>query len=247
MSDLQNLLLEIVVVCSVARALGWGFEKLHQPRVVGEMFAGILLGPSLLGWLAPSAFASLFPPGGLAPLYFLSQIGLLLFMFQVGVGLDLQELRRLGRGVVLISNISVLVPLVAGSTLALFLYPRLSNAKVSLPVFALFMGTAMSITAFPVLARILEERNLLQSPVGVVAISCAAVDDITAWCLLAGLIAWVRSGAETSMWFTLAGLGAYVVVMTWIVRPLLARYSPLKQETSRETLAFTLLFLFLSA
>src|SRR5258708_37779354 len=103
------------------------------------------------------------------------------------------------------------------------------------------MGTAMSITAFPVLARILEERNLLQSPVGIVAISCAAVDDITAWCLLAGLIAWVRS--ETSPWFPLAGVGAYVVVMTWVVRPLLARHADLKQETSRGTLVFALLFL----
>jgi len=234
-------------VCSVARALGWGFEKLHQPRVVGEILAGILLGPSLLGWLAPPAFALLFPPGGLAPLYFLSQIGLLLFMFQVGLGLDLQELRRLGRTVVITSNISVLVPLVAGSTLALYLYPRLSSAKVPLPVFALFMGTAMSITAFPVLARILEERNLLQSRIGVVAISCAAVDDITAWCLLAGLTAWVRSGQETSPWFTMAGLGAYLFVMICVVRPLLRRYAARQGEMSRDILAFALLFLFFSA
>lgn len=247
MPDLKILLLDIVVVCSVARALGWGFEKLHQPRVVGEMCAGILLGPSLLGWLAPPAFALLFPSGGLAPLYFLSQIGLLLFMFQVGLRLDLRELRRLGRTVVITSNISVLVPLVAGSTLALYLYPRLSSAKVPLPVFALFMGTAMSITAFPVLARILEERNLLQSRVGVVAISCAAVDDITAWCLLAGLIAWVRSGRETSPWFTLAGLGAYLFVMICVVRPLLRRYSARQREISREILAFALLFLFFPA
>jgi Kef-type K+ transport system membrane component KefB len=162
----------------------------------------------------------------------------------------LQELRRLGRTVVLTSNVSVLVPLGAGSALALYLYPRLSSAKVPLPVFALFMGTAMSITAFPVLARILEERKLLQSPVGIVAISCAAVDDITAWCLLAGLIAWVRS--EASPWLPLAGLGVYVAVMTWVVRPLLAQHlggrtSALQPETSRRTLAFTLLFLFLSA
>jgi len=245
--DLQILLLDIVVVCSVARALGWGFEKLHQPRVVGEMFAGILLGPSLLGWLAPSVFASLFPPGGLTLLYFLSQIGLLLFMFQVGVGLDLHEVRKMGHAVILTSNISVLVPLVAGSTLAIYLYPRLSSARVPLPVFALFMGTAMSITAFPVLARILEERNLLQSSVGMVAISCAAVDDVTAWCLLAGLIAWVHSGRGTSPWFTLAELIAYLVVMTWVVRPLLGRYSAFKKESSRETLAFAVLFLFLSA
>lgn len=247
MPDLKVLLLDIVVVCFVARALGWGFEKLHQPRVIGEMFAGILLGPSLLGWLAPRTFAMLFPPGGLAPLYFLSQIGLLLFMFQVGLGLDLQELRTRGRAVVIISNISVLVPLVAGATLALYLYPRLSSAKVPLPVFAMFMGTAMSITAFPVLARILEERNLLRSPVGVVTISCAAVDDITAWCLLAGLTAWVHSDKEIWPWFTFAGLVAYVFVMICLVRPVLGRYAAWQQKASRGTVALALLFLFLSA
>ena len=246
MPDLKNLLLEILLVCCAARILGSVFEKLRQPRVVGEMFAGILLGPSLLGWLAPSAFASLFPPDGLAPLYFLSQIRLLLFMFQVGVGLDLQKLRRLGRTVVITSNVSVLVPLVAGSTLALYLYPRLSSPNVPLPIFALFIGTAMSVTAFPV-ARILEERNLLQSPAGVVAISCAAVDDITAWCLLAGLTAWVRSGSDGSPWFTLAGLGAYLFVMICVVRPLLRRYCARAREISRATLAFALLFLFFSA
>lgn len=178
MPDLKKLSLEIIVICSVARIVGWGFEKLGQPRGVGEMCAGILLGPSMLGWLAPPAFASLFPVD-LSPLYFLSPIGLVLFMFQVGVGLDLQELQRLGRTVVLMSGISVFVPLAAGSALAFYLYPLLSNDKVSLPIFALFIGTAMSITAFSLLARILEERNLLRSQVGAVAISCAAVDDIT--------------------------------------------------------------------
>jgi Kef-type K+ transport system membrane component KefB len=245
--DLKILLLDIVVICSVARLLGWGFEGLHQPRVVGEMLAGILLGPSLLGWLAPRVFASLFPASGLAPLYFLSQIGLVLFMFQVGLELDLQALRRLGRTVVITSSMSVLVPLLAGSALALYLYPRLSSAKVPLAIFAVFMGTAMSITAFPVLARILEERNLLQTQVGVVSISCAAVDDITAWCLLAGLTAWVHSGKEVSPWFTLAGLCVYLLVMIGVVRPLLRRYRAGRREMSREFLAFTLLFLFLSA
>jgi Kef-type K+ transport system membrane component KefB len=253
--DLKVLLLDIVVICSAAHALGWGFRKVGQPRVMGEMLAGILLGPSLLGWLAPHLFRSLFPPGGLAPLYFLSQIGLLLFMFHVGVQLDLDEVRKMGRAVVLTSNISVLVPLMAGSALAIYLYPRLyprpypglSSANVSLPVFALFMGTAMSITAFPVLARILEERNLLQSPVGMVAISCAAVDDITAWCLLAGLIAWVHAGKGASPWFTMAGLIAYLGIMTWVVRPWLARYSAFRPEGARANVVLALLFLFLSA
>ena len=247
MPELRILLLQIVIICALARALGWVFWKLGQPRVVGEILAGILLGPSLLGWFAPSAFAALFPAAGLGPLYFLSQIGLLLFMFQVGLAIDLPQLRKLGGAVVLTSNVSILFPLVAGAGLAIYLHPRLSSANVPLAIFALFMGTAMSITAFPVLARILTERKLLQTKVGMVAISSAAVDDITAWCLLALLIAKVRAGAGTSLWFTLAGLGAYLMVMTWVVRPCLARYSLWRRAGWREALAFSLVFMLLSA
>jgi Kef-type K+ transport system membrane component KefB len=215
---------------------------------VGEIVAGLLLGPSLFGWVAPAASAYLFPSQGLGPLYSLSQIGLLLFMFQVGLELDVHELRRMGRAVILTSNISILVPFIAGAGLALFLYPRLSSAAVSISSFALFMGTAMSITAFPVLARILTERNLLQSKVGSIAISCAAVDDITAWCLLALLIAKVRSGAGTPLWFTVGGLVAYVVLMSLVVRPLLARMPAFKRPAIfPDALAFVLLFAFLSA
>jgi Kef-type K+ transport system membrane component KefB len=246
--ELRILLLQMVVVCGVARAVGWLFTKLRQPRVVGEIVAGLLLGPSLLGWLAPGVSLFLFPPQGLGSLYALSQVGLLLFIFQVGLELDVRELRKMGRAVVITSNLSILLPFLAGSCLAVFLYPRLSSLDVPLSVFALFMGTAMSITAFPVLARILTERNLLQSKVGSIAISCAAVDDITAWCLLALLIAKVRSGAGTPLWFTLGGLAAFVAFMTMVVRPLLSRSGVFQKQTvSPGTLAWVLLFAFLSA
>jgi len=246
--EARTLLLQIVVVCSAARAMGWLFTKIRQPRVVGEIFAGLLLGPSFFGWLAPAASSVLFPPQGLGPLYSLSQVGLLLFIFQVGLELDVRELRKMGRTVVLTSNISILIPFLAGAGLALFLYPRLSIPTVPVSIFALFMGTAMSITAFPVLARILSERNLLQSKVGSIAISCAAVDDVTAWCLLALLIVKIRAGAGTPLWITLGGLVVYIAVMTLVVRPFLAR-SPAFQRTtiSAETLAWVLLFAFLSA
>lgn len=221
---------------------------MHQPRVVGEILAGILLGPSFLGWLAPSFSAFLFPSDGLAPLYFISQIGLVLFMFQVGLELDLNEVRRMGRAVVLTSNISVLVPFLAGAALALFLHPRLSNATVPVSTFAIFLGTAMSITAFPVLARILPERNLLQSRVGSIAISCAAVDDVTAWCLLAFLVMKVHTGAGAPVLFTLVGVAIYAVLMIGVVRPLLARTPAFQIEVvSADTLALVLLFAFLSA
>lgn len=246
--EARTLLLQIVVVCSVARATGWLFAKLRQPRVVGEIFAGLLLGPSLFGWLAPAASSFLFPPQGLGPLYSLSQVGLLLFIFQVGLELDVRELRKMGRAVVLTSNISILIPFLAGAGLALFLYPRLSIPTVPVSIFALFMGTAMSITAFPVLARILTERNLLQNKVGSIAISCAAVDDVTAWCLLALLIVKIRAGAGTPLWVTLGGLVVYVAVMTLVVRPFLARSPAFQRETiSPDALAWILLFAFLSA
>lgn len=247
MTDLRILLLQIVVVYFASRVLGRIFEKLKQPRVVGEILAGIMVGPSLLGWVAPSAFALLFPPDGLMALYSLSQIGLLLFMFQVGLRVDVDALRKLGPAIVFTSNISILVPLVAGAGLAVHLYARLAGAGISVPVFVLFIGTAISITAFPVLARILVERDLLHTREGMVAVSCAAVDDVTAWCLLALLIAKVHSGVGTPLWLTLARLGGYFMIMIWVVRPFLARQAALRQDVSRETLAFTLLFAFLSA
>lgn len=248
MPELKTLILQIVVICSVARALGWLFARLHQPRVIGEIVAGILLGPSLLGWLSPTAMTHLFPPQGLGALYSLSQVGLLLFMFQVGLELDVDKLKRMGRTVVLTSNVSILVPFIAGAGLALFLHRSLSDASVPLFVFAVFMGTAMSVTAFPVLARILTDRNMLQSRIGSIAISCAAVDDITAWCLLALLTAMVRTGAGTPLWFTLGGLVVYVVLMLWVVRPLLARSRAFEGEkTSTDALVFAVMLAFLSA
>jgi Kef-type K+ transport system membrane component KefB len=248
MPELKTLILQIVVICSVARVLGWLFARLHQPRVIGEIVAGILLGPSLLGWLSPAAMAHLFPPQGLGSLYSLSQVGLLLFMFQVGLELDVDKLRKMGRTVVLTSNVSILLPFLAGAGLALFLYRGLSDASVPVGVFALFMGTAMSITAFPVLARILTDRNMLQSRAGSIAISCAAVDDITAWCLLALLTAMVRTGAGTPLWLTLGGLAVYAALMTWVVRPLLARSRAFGGEkTSTDALVFVVMLAFLSA
>ena len=247
MPDLRTLLLQITVICAAARGLGWCFERLRQPRVVGEMVAGILLGPSLLGWLLPGVSSSLFHPSSLGVLYGLSQIGLILFMFQVGLTLDTTHLRHARRAVLLTSQVSILVPLISGGALALYLHGRLSNDTVSPFSFALFMGTAMSVTAFPVLARLLAERKLLNTPVGVVAISAAAVDDVTAWCLLAFLTATVRASTATP-WLPAAGLAAYVLVAFCVVRPLL-RTTRLAVSSSIgiEGLALLLLFMFVSS
>jgi Kef-type K+ transport system membrane component KefB/nucleotide-binding universal stress UspA family protein len=224
MSFLLLLLVQIGVVLVAARACGWLFRRIQQPQVVGEMAAGILLGPSLLGWVAPDASALLFPRESLVHLNTLSQVGLVLFMFLVGLELDPKLLRGRGHAAVVTSHVSIIAPFFLGSILALHLYPQLSDSSVSFQGFALFMGAAMSVTAFPVLARILAERNLVRTKVGAVTIACAAVDDVTAWSILAVVIALVRAEAlETPLWITLAGSLAYVGAMLLVVRPALRR------------------------
>jgi len=193
MINLFILVLQIAVILAICRLVGSLFKKIRQPRVVGEMFAGILLGPSLLGWLAPSASAYLFPPSSLGALNALSQVGVIIFMFLVGLGINPKELQHEGHAAVLTSHVSITAPFVLASFLALYLYPRLSDDSVSFTNFALFMGAAMSITAFPVLARILTERNMLSSRLGTVAIACAAVDDVTGWCILAYIVVLIRA------------------------------------------------------
>src|SRR5436190_14026874 len=161
MPDLKLLVLQICVILVTAYLVGWLLKRFHQPQVVGEMVAGILLGPSLFGRLLPNVFDRLFPESSLGSLYALSQIGLVLFMFLVGVELDRNRLRQLGRAAVFISQTSIVLPFILGAGLALYLYPRLSEPSVSFTAFLLFMGTAMSVTAFPVLARILTEEKML--------------------------------------------------------------------------------------
>ena len=231
MAGFKLLILQIGTILIVARLVGWIFNKLHQPRVVGEMLAGILLGPSLLGWMAPNLSGALFPPDSLGHLNSLSQIGLLIFMFLVGLELDLGHLRELGRAAVITSQVSIVVPFILGATLAIYLYPRLSDPSVNFTGFALFMGAAMSVTAFPVLARILTESNMLRTRVGSVAIACAAVDDVTAWCILAGIVVIVRaSSLELPMWLTLAGLAVFMVLMGLVVRPALRRLEMIYEQ-----------------
>lgn len=220
MNALAVLLVQIAVVLVAARAVGALFRLLGQPQVVGEMAAGILLGPSFLGWVAPELSASLFPPASLANLGALSQVGLLLFMFIVGLEFDPKLLRGRGEAAIVTSHASIVAPFFLGSLLALHLYPRLSDSSVSFDGFALFLGAAMSVTAFPVLARILTERNLMRTRVGAVTIACAAIDDVTAWAILAVVIAIVRaSEAHAPLWVTLAGSALYVLAMVLAVRP----------------------------
>ncbi|HZR36313.1 MAG TPA: cation:proton antiporter [Nevskia sp.] len=220
---LLRLLLQMLVVIGAARLCGRGFSRLGQPAVVGEIVAGVLLGPSLLGLLWPQALAALFPAAELAPLQLLSQVGVLLFMFGIGMEVDLSELRRQARAALVISHVSMALPFLLGMALALMAYPLLAPAGVPFHAFALFLGIAMSITAFPVLARILEERRMMHTPVGRMAIACAAIGDVSAWCLLALVVALAHAdgpwGAARS-----AGLGLlFVLALQWGVKPWLRR------------------------
>lgn len=250
MLHLPTLLIQIGVILVVARIVGFIFRKIHQPQVMGEMVAGILLGPSLLGWLAPAASATLFSPDSLGYLNSLSQIGLLIFMFLVGLELDPQILRGRGHAAVVTSHVSILAPFFLGTLLALYLYPRLSDDSVSFTNYALFMGIAMSITAFPVLARILTERNLLRTQIGSVTIACAAVDDVTGWSILAGVVLLARAGATaTPLWVTVLGTAVYILGMIFVVRPLLGNLETLfklRNKLSQDIMAIIFLLLLAS-
>ena len=189
------------------------------------MLAGVLLGPSFVGRLFPDLEARLFPPGSLPALHSISQLGVVLFMFVVGMQVDVDRLRRRARAAVIVSNAGIIAPFALGSALSLYLYRDYAPAGVPLLTFALFIGIAMSITAFPVLARILVERGLTRTELGNIAIGCAAIDDVSAWCLLALVLAISRSEGfrEPFIAASLAILLALVALK--LVRPRVARFA----------------------
>jgi Kef-type K+ transport system membrane component KefB len=241
--------MQIAVIIITARVVGRGFRAIGQPQVVGEMVAGLLLGPSVFGAAFPALFARVFPQESLGYLYALSQIGLLLFMFMIGLELDTRLLRGRTRSALLISQAGIVVPLVAGLLLARELHAALAPAGVPLLGFSLFIGIAMSITAFPVLARILREKGLLGTHLGAAALASAAVDDVVAWTGLAIIIMVVRSGAQTiSPLVMVGGTVAYVGFMVAVVRPLLRRWSlRWRRTTSQDVIAVMLVLALVSA
>ncbi|MGH8447060.1 MAG: cation:proton antiporter, partial [Solimonas sp.] len=235
-TPLARLLLQIVVILVAARALGAAFRRLGQPAVIGEIVAGLMLGPSLLGWLWPSASGLLFPAASLAPLGLLSQLGVLVFMFLVGLDLDLGAMRDKARSAIIVSHTSIFVPFALGVGLVLAAYPQLAVPGVPFQALALFMGIAMSVTAFPVLARILEERGLMQTAVGRSAIACAAIDDVSAWCLLALVVALVNAGSLGGVALTAVLTAAFALLMLLAVKPLLARWASHRQSRGADAL-----------
>jgi Kef-type K+ transport system membrane component KefB len=245
MDTLLHVLLALAVIIVTARALGALFRRVGQPPVVGEVVAGIMLGPSLLGRVAPGAAAYLMPPQVAPYLGVLSQIGVILYMFLVGLELDLSSLRGKGHATVAISHASIVVPFSLGAVLALPLYPRLASGDVRFTVFALFLGVAMSVTAFPVLARILAERRLSRTRLGVIALTCAAADDVTAWCLLAFVVA-VTQAHLAGAWLTAGLTLGYLALMLGAVRPVAARRLA-RVEPTQDALAAVFVALLLSS
>jgi Kef-type K+ transport system membrane component KefB len=247
---LALLLAQIVTIILVARLFGWICIKIKQPSVIGEMIAGIVLGPSLLGMYFPEFSTFLFPKESLGNLQFLSQIGLILFMYIVGMELDLSVLRKKAHDAVVISHASIIIPFALGIGLSYFIYKEFAPDGIQFTSFALFIAIAMSITAFPVLARIVQERNLQKTKLGTVVITCAAADDITAWCILAAVIAIVKAGSFTSSIYVILMAIGYVFLMIKIVRPFLKRIGDLqagKNTINKPMVAIFFLTLILSA
>ncbi|WP_298221254.1 cation:proton antiporter [Flavobacterium sp.] len=247
---LAILLAQIITIIIVARFFGWMFRKIGQPTVIGEIIAGIVLGPSLLGMYFPEFSAALFPVASLGNLQFLSQIGLILFMFVIGMELDLKVLKNKANEALVISHASIIIPFTLGIGLAYFVYHRFAPAGIEFLSFSLFMGIAMSITAFPVLARIVQERGIHKTRIGTIVITCAATDDITAWCILAAVIAIVKAGSFVSSLYIIGLAFAYVLMMIFVVKPFLKRIGDLystKNKLNKPVVAIFFLTLILSS
>jgi len=247
---LAILLLQIITIIIVARFFGWIFRKIGQPSVIGEIIAGIFLGPSVVGMHLPEYSAMLFPVESLGNLQFLSQIGLILFMFVIGMELDLKVLKNKANEAVVISHASIVFPFALGIGLSYFIYHKFAPQGIEFLSFSLFMGIAMSITAFPVLARIVQERGIHKTKLGTIVITCAAADDITAWCILAAVIAIVKAGTFMSSLYIILLAVAYVLMMLYIVKPFLKKVGDLyakRDNLSKPVVAIFLLTLIISS
>lgn len=247
---LAILLLQILTIILTARIFGYLCKKIGQPSVIGEIIAGIVLGPSFVGMYFPEFSGFLFPKASLGNLQFLSQIGLILFMFVVGMELDLKVLKTKAHEAVVISHASIIFPFALGMGLAYFIYESLAPDHINFLSFSLFIGISLSITAFPVLARIVQERNLSKTRLGAMVITCAAADDITAWCILAAVIAIVKAGSFVSSIYTILMAIAYVLLMLKLVQPFLKRMGDIysnKEGLSKPVVAVFFIILIASS
>lgn len=217
---LPRVLFALVAVIGLGRMLGALLIKLDQPPVIGEVLAGILLGPSLIG----SDLSQMILPASVAPyLGILAQLGVILYMFVIGLELNAGQLASKAHATVAISHASIVLPFLLGTLLALWLYPRMSHSGVPFTGFAMFLGVSMAVTAFPILARILSDRGMTQTELGTIALACAAADDITAWCLLAFVVGVVNSSLSGAV-VTVLLSALYIAVMFLVIRPFAVIY-----------------------
>lgn len=242
---LFRVLLALAAVLMVGAVLGRLCRLIGQPPVIGEVVAGILLGPSLLG---PEISGLILPPAIAPQLNIVAQIGVILYMFIIGLELNGGLLKQRVHAAVTISQASIVVPFVMGALLALYLYPRYASSGVPFTSFALFMGVAVAITAFPVLARILKDRGMEKTELGTLALGCAAANDVTAWCLLAVIIGIVQAQVGAGL-KVIASTLIYAAVMLALVRPLLPKLVKLwdSEPLPRAATAFVFLALAISA
>lgn len=247
---LSILLIQIIAVLLMVRLFGFLFKHIGQPGVIGEIVAGIVLGPSVLGYFFPDVFQALFPPESLTNLELLSQVGLVLFMFVIGMELDFSVLKNKINETLVISHAGMLVPFFLGIVASYWIYEEYAAAQTAFLPFALFIGISMSITAFPVLARIIQERNMTKTSLGTLAIASAANDDVTAWCLLAVVIAIAKAGTFASALYAIGLTALYIIIMFMVVRPFLKKVGEVyaNQEVINKTfVALILLILIISS
>ena len=249
-TSVMVLLIQIIIILFVCRLFSFLFNKIGQPGVIGEIVAGIILGPSFLGHFFPNTFHLIFAKDSLINIQLISQIGLILFMFVIGLEVDFRVLKNKINETLVISHAGILAPFLLGIIASLFVYKEYAYTNTRFIPFALFIGISMSITAFPVLARIIQERGLTYTPLGVLTIASAANDDVTAWCLLAIVIAIAKAGTFISSLFAVACTILYILFMFFIIRPFLKKigaYYIHKENINKNFISLTFLTLILSA
>lgn len=247
---LNLLLMQILLVLITARILTVFLRKIGQPSVIAEIVAGLALGPSFLGYFFPEASLFLFPNSSLGNLQIISQFGLIVFMFVVGMELDISVLKDKIQSAILISHSSIIIPFISGTSLAVYFFDKYAPNNISFLAFSLFLGIAMSITAFPVLVRIIQEKNLMKTQVGVISITCAAIDDISAWTILAIILAVIQGGSINIIGFIGILGSTYIISMIFIIRPILEKISKFyvtKEIISRGVLSALIILMLVSA
>lgn len=239
-------ILQLACIFLVAKTCGFISTRLGQPAVIGEMIAGILLGPSLLGWLMPTVSKQLFPSESLVLLKVVSQLGMVLYLFSMGLEFNLGLLKSKIKSAVFISHASIVIPFLGGLLLAPFLYHHYSFPGVPFHAFAIFMGLAISVTAFPVLARIIEEKGLSHTRLGTLAMTVAAVDDVSAWLLLSFVLFLIGNSEGLGFGWSLGLVLLYLAAVYVVVKGfsfLLKYFGRVRLVRSQTRFALALLFL----